>query len=133
MLIESFVTRREILSVEPGDTLAEAARRIWERRVGSAVVISGDDPPGIITERDILRAVAEGADPTSAKVGEYMTPNAVTITPAWHVEDAARTMIERGFRHLIVIEEESGEIAGMLSIRDMMRAMLETKKRTLAG
>ncbi len=132
MLIKSFVTRREILAVEPDHTLAEAARRIWERRVGSAVVISGDDGPGIITERDILRAVAEGADPTSAKVGAYMTPNAVTVNLTWHVEDAARTMIERGFRHLVVLDD-AGEVVGMLSIRDMMRALLETKKRTLAG
>jgi CBS domain-containing protein len=132
MLIESFVTRQEILAVEPDQSLSEAARRIWERRVGSAVVLSGEDDPGIITERDLLRAVAEGADPTSTKVGVYMTPNAVAITLNWHVVDAARTMIERGFRHLIVLDA-AGEVVGMLSIRDMVRALLEDKKRTLAG
>lgn len=131
MLIESFVTRKEILTVEPENTLAEAARRIWERRVGSAVVFS-NGKPGIITERDILRAIAEGADPASAKVAAYMTENAVTVTLGWHVTDAARTMIERGFRHLVVLDG-AGEVAGMLSIRDMMRAMLEERKRTLAG
>jgi CBS domain-containing protein len=132
MLIESFMTRQEILAVEPDQSLSEAARRIWERRVGSAVVLSGEDDPGIITERDLLRAVAEGADPTSTKVGAYMTPNAVAITLNWHVVDAARTMIERGFRHLIVLDA-AGEVVGMLSIRDMVRALLEDKKRTLAG
>lgn len=132
MLIESFMTRQEILAVEPDQSLSEAARRIWERRVGSAVVLSGEDDPGIITERDLLRAVAEGADPTSTKVGAYMTPNAVAITLNWHVVDAARTMIERGFRHLIVLDD-TGEVVGMLSIRDMVRALLEDKKRTLAG
>ena len=132
MLIKSFMTRRETLAVEPDQSLSEAARRIWERGVGSAVVLSGDGNPGIITERDLLRAVAEGADPTSTKVGAYMTPNAVTITLNWHVADAARTMIERGFRHLIVLDA-SGEVVGMLSIRDMVRALLEDKKRTLAG
>ncbi len=132
MLVESFMTRQEILAVEPDQSLSEAARRIWERRVGSAVVLSGEDDPGIITERDLLRAVAEGADPTSTKVGAYMTPNAVAITLNWHVVDAARTMIERGFRHLIVLDA-AGEVVGMLSIRDMVRALLEDKKRTLAG
>lgn len=132
MLIESFMTRREILAVEPDQSLSEAARRIWERGVGSAVVLSGEDDPGIITERDLLRAVAEGADPTRTKVGAYMTPNAVAITLNWHVVDAARTMIERGFRHLIVLDD-TGEVVGMLSIRDMVRALLEDKKRTLAG
>ena len=132
MLIESFMTRQEILAVEPDQSLSEAARRIWERRVGSAVVLSGEDDPGIITERDLLRAVAEGADLTSTKVGAYMTPNAVAIALNWHVVDAARTMIERGFRHLIVLDA-AGELVGMLSIRDMVRALLEDKKRTLAG
>jgi CBS domain-containing protein len=132
MLIESFMSRQEILAVEPDQSLSEAARRIWERRVGSAVVLSGEDDPGIITERDLLRAVAEGADPTRTKVGAYMTPNAVAITLNWHVVDAARTMIERGFRHLIVLDA-AGEVVGMLSIRDMVRALLEDKKRTLAG
>lgn len=131
MLIESFVTRREILAVEPDHSLAEAARRMWERRVGSAVVFT-DGKPGIITERDILRAVAEGADPATAKVAAYMTGTAVTANLGWHVSDAARTMIERGFRHLVVLDGD-GEVAGMLSIRDMMRAMLEERKRTLAG
>ncbi|MGH3089397.1 MAG: CBS domain-containing protein [Rubrobacteraceae bacterium] len=132
MLIKSFMTRQEILTVEPEQTLSEAARRIWERGVGSAVVLSEGEKPGIITERDLLRAVAEGADPTSAKVGAYMTPNAVAITLSWHIVDAARTMIERGFRHLIVLDD-AGEVVGMLSIRDMVRALLEDKKRTLAG
>ncbi|MBA2692567.1 MAG: CBS domain-containing protein [Rubrobacter sp.] len=132
MLIKSFVTRQEVLTVDPEHTLSEAARGIWERGVGSAVVLSGEGGPGIITERDLLRAVADGADPTSTKVGAYMTSNAVTITVGWHVVDAARTMIERGFRHLIVLDD-AGEVVGMVSIRDMVRALLEDKKRTLAG
>lgn len=131
MLVEPFVTRQEILAVEPEHTLSEAARRMRERGVGSAVVIE-EGPPGIITERDLLRAIADGSDPTSTKVGAYMTPNAVTVTLTWHVVDAARTMIERGFRHLIVLDE-AGQIVGMLSIRDMVRGLLEDRQRALGG
>ncbi len=131
MLVEPFVTRQEILAVEPEHTLSEAARRMRERGVGSAVVIE-EGAPGIITERDLLRALADGADPTSTKVGAYRTPNAVTITLTWQVVDAARTMMERGFRHLIVLDE-AGQIVGMLSIRDMVRALLEDRQRALAG
>jgi CBS domain-containing protein len=131
MLVEPFVTRQEILAVEPEHTLSEAARYMRERGVGSAVVIE-EGPPGIITERDLLRAIADGADPTSTKVGAYRTPNAVTITLTWHVVDAARTMMERGFRHLIVLDE-AGQIVGMLSIRDMVRGLLEDRQRALGG
>ena len=131
MLVEPFVTRQEVLAVEPEHTLSEAARRMRDRGVGSAVVIEEADP-GIITERDLLRALADGADPTSTKIGAYRTPNAVTITLTWQVVDAARTMMERGFRHLIVLDE-AGQIVGMLSIRDMVRALLEDRQRALAG
>ena len=116
----------------PEHTLSEAARRIWDRGVGSAVVISGEGDPGIITERDLLRAIADGADPTSTKVGAYRTSNAVTITLTWHVVDAARTMIERGFRHLIVLDD-AGQVVGMLSIRDMVRALLKDQQASFAG
>jgi len=132
MLIERFVTRQEILTVDPEHTLSEAARRIRDRGVGSAVVVSEEGKPGIITERDLLRAIADGADPTSTRVGAYMTPYAVTITLTWHVVDAARTMMERGFRHLIVLNE-AGQIVGMLSIRDMVRALLKDRQASFAG
>ena len=131
MLVEPFVTRQEILAVEPEHTLSEAARLMRDRGVGSALVIEEEDP-GIITERDLLRALADGADPTSTKVGAYMTPNAVTITLTWHVVDAARTMIERGFRHLIVLDD-AGQIVGMLSIRDMVRALLKDRQASFTG
>ncbi len=118
--------------MEPEHLLSEAARRMRDRGVGSAVVISEGENPGIITERDLLRAIADGADPTGTKVGAYMTPNAVSVTLSWHVVDAARTMIERGFRHLIVLDE-AGQIVGMLSIRDMVRALLKDRQASFAG
>lgn len=121
-----------VLTVSPTATLAEAARTIWDHHMGSAVVVAADNPPGIITERDLLRAVAEHADVTSTTVSAYMTPNAVTITASWEVVDAARLMIEKGFRHLVVVTD-NGEVAGIVSIRDMVKALVEERQRTLAG
>jgi CBS domain-containing protein len=92
-----------------------------DRNVGAAVVLT-DDSPGILSERDILRAVAAGSDLGSATVSDHMTWNAVVATPGWDVETAARTMIERGFRHLVVVEE--GAEVGILSIRDLVGALL---------
>jgi len=132
MRVGPFATQTDAVIVRPEHTLAEAARRIHERRVGSAVVVSEGEDPGIITERDLLRAIAEGADPTTTMVGPYTTHHAVTVSPDWHVVDAARMMVERGFRHLILVDS-TGQIVSILSIRDMLRALLEDRQGMLAG
>ncbi len=133
MIIGPFVTQQDIVAVRHDDTLAEAAARIGARRVGSAVVSPQSRGPGfgIITERDLLRAMADGVDPATTHVAAYMTSDAVTVTPEWHVVDAARTMMERGFRHLIVVDK--GRLVGVLSIRDMVKALLQDRQRMAAG
>jgi len=133
MSIGPFVTQRDIVEVRHDDTLSEAAARMRARSVGSAIVT----PPagsafGIITERDILRALADGADPGAARVAAYMTGNAMTITAEWHVVEAATTMMEKGFCHLIVVDDE-GRAVGVLSIRDIVKALLHDRQRMAAG
>ena len=121
-----------VLTLGPNETLAVAARAIWAHHTGSAAVVAAGQPPGIITERDLLRAVAESVDVANTKVRDYVTPDAVTITPSWEVVDAARLMIDRGFRHLLVVNE-AGKLLGIVSIRDMVKALVEERQRTLAG
>ena len=116
------LVKRAVVTVGPTHTLTDAARLMTERNVGCAVVIT-EDAPGIVSERDILRAIAAGADPATSVVGDHMTWNAVVATPGWDVEQAARTMIERGFRHLVVVED--GTEVGFLSIRDLVAALLD--------
>jgi len=118
------LVKQTIVTVGADHSVAEAARRMSGRRVGSAVVLTGDGQPGIITERDVLRAVADDANLDDTRVESYMTPNAITATRSWEVEKAARCMIEGGFRHLIVLDE-NGEAEGILSIRDLVEALLE--------
>ncbi len=109
-----------VLSVGPGHTLRAAARLMAERRVGAAVVIDPDSHgPGIITERDILLAVGAGEDPDRELVADHLTAELVFAAPDWSLEEAAAAMVRGGFRHLIVIER--GEIAGVLSVRDIVR------------
>jgi CBS domain-containing protein len=117
------LVKQTVVKVGPDHTLAEAARRMVTRKVGSAVVTAEDGQPGIITERDVLRAVADDADLDHTSVRVYMTPTAITATRSWEVEKAARCMIEGGFRHLIVLDE-GGEPEGILSIRDLVEALL---------
>ena len=126
------LAQREILMVDADATLAMAARQMWAGRVGSAVVLPPEGNPGIITERDLLHAIADGSDPRTTPVSSYMTSDAVAVTASWEVVDAARTMVERGFRHLIV-KDHDGEVTGIVSIRDMVAALVEERQRVLAG
>src|SRR5918996_4878742 len=112
-----------VLTVRTGDSLKEVAQRMTERNVGAAAVVMGDASPGIITERDLMRAMAEGADPASATVEEFMTANAITASASWSVAEAARAMIHGRFRHLLVLGS-AGEITGIFSIRDLIESLL---------
>jgi CBS domain-containing protein len=109
-----------VLTVGPGHTLREAAGALSSRRVGAAVVIDPDAPgPGVITERDILQSVAAGQDPDKELVADHLTSRLTFASPDWSLEQAAVAMVRGGFRHLVVVE--GGELAGMLSMRDIVR------------
>jgi CBS domain-containing protein len=109
-----------VLTVGPELQLVEAARLMAERNVGAAVVIDPDSPgPGIITERDVLKAVADGQDPRTERVSDHMTEDLIVAAPDWSLEQAAEAMVEGAFRHLIVVD--GGELAGILSMRDIVR------------
>jgi CBS domain-containing protein len=110
---------RDLVTVGPAHTLAQAAKLMNGKRVGSAIVLT-EEAPGILS--DVLRAVAEGADLAVATVGDYMTWNAIVATSEWDTMEAARTMLEHGFRHLVVIDGDHE--VGILSIRDLMAGVL---------
>ena len=113
---------RDLLSVEPSLTLTEVAKRMVDKDVGAVLVMEGERLVGILTERDVLRAVARGID-DSTTVADYMTRNPETLEPDESTEHAAVLMIHGGFRHLPVTDGD--EVVGMLSIRDLMRVVLE--------
>jgi CBS domain-containing protein len=109
-----------VLTVGPGHSLRDAARQMAARRVGAAVVLDPELPgPGIVTERDILLSIAEGQSPDEERVEDHKTDNLVFASPDWSLEQAAAEMVRGGFRHLVVID--GGDIAGILSVRDIVR------------
>jgi CBS domain-containing protein len=112
-----------VVSVAPEDTLGEAAERMAEDGVGSAVVLDSGRLIGILTERDLLRAVAGRVHTSEARVREWMTVDPVTATEETSADEAMRTMLEQGFRHLPVIEE--GRTIGVVSLRELMRAAMQ--------
>ena len=113
---------RNLLSVGPDERLVDAAKRMSERGVGAVVVVEGERLAGILTERDMLHAIAKGFREDS-RVREWMTAHPETIEASDSTEHAAALMIHGGFRHLPVLEDD--ELAGILSIRDVMRVALE--------
>lgn len=113
---------RNLLIVEPGETLTGVAQRMVERNLGAVLVFDGGRLVGIMTERDLMRAVAQGL-PGDALVSQYMTRNPETIAPDDTTQHAAVLMIHGGFRHLPVVEQN--DVVGILSIRDLMRVVLE--------
>ena len=115
---------KDLLTLEADAKLVDAAKRMAERVVGAVVVLEGERLAGILTERDILKAVATGFEPDS-RVSDWMTRNPETIESDDTTDHAAALMIHGGFRHLPVVD--AGEIKGILSIRDLMRVALEDR------
>ena len=109
-----------VLSLGPGHSLRDAAQRMTEKEVGAAVVIDEESPgPRVISERDILNSLGRGEDPDRERVGDHMSDTLIAAAPDWSLERAAMEMSRRHIRHLVVID--GGEIAGVLSMRDIMR------------
>ena len=111
-----------LLTVEPTTELAEAARRMTDRSVGAVLVLSGDSISGILTERDVLRAVATGPV-EGTRVAAWMTRDPETVDASESTAQAAALMIHGGFRHLPVVD--GGKPVGIVSIRDLMRVVVD--------
>ena len=118
--VETIMTG-DLLQVDAAATLAAAARAMDGRRVGAALVFEDERLVGIFTERDILRAVAR--DGLGGTVSEWMTHHPETIEASDTTGHAAAMMIHGGFRHLPVADGE--RIVGIISIRDLMRVVLD--------
>jgi len=110
----------DVLDVEPAATLQAAAQTMRDHKRSSVVVTEDGYLIGILTERDIVKAVAEGIDTELTHVRDYMTPAPIAAAPDTTIEEAARTMLEHGFRHLPVVDGDR-EIKGVVSIRDLAR------------
>ena len=116
---------REVATIEPGRSLSEAARVLAERRIGALLIVDGDRPvTGIISERDIVRAVAmHGAKALDEPVSRFMTEKVVTCTGETSINDVMELMTQQKFRHIPIVE--SGRLSGIVSIGDVVKLRLE--------
>lgn len=115
------MSNRHVISLGPGSSVHEAACVMTQANCGSVLIIdTATTLLGILTERDLMtRVLAKALDPSTTLVDAVMTPNPHCVPPEMKVADAVLIMIERGFRHLPIVNE-SGKILGVFSVRDAM-------------
>ncbi|SCZ11180.1 CBS domain-containing protein [Microvirga guangxiensis] len=116
---------RNVVSMEAGRSLADAARLLSERRIGAVVVVDGRQPvAGILSERDIVKAVAtHGPQALDEPVSRFMTGQVVTCTGRSSINDLMELMTQQKFRHVPVVE--GGQLIGIISIGDVVKQRVE--------
>jgi CBS domain-containing protein len=114
--VEDVMTQATVTE-SPEDSLRSAAERMWQQQTGSLLITENGQLIGIITERDVLRAVALGADPDRSSVDEVMTTQPFVVPPDMPLQQAAREMAVRWIRHLPVVAD--GRLLGVVSMRDV--------------
>ena len=123
---------RTIISVDSKSKVKEAARMMVEKGIGSLIANRDGLPFGIVTERDLMeKIVAEGADPAKITVGEVMTAPLTTIDAAASIVDAARRMVEKRVKRLVVTDRE--KIIGIVSQTDLVQHMTDFQKLAKMG
>ena len=117
------VMKTDVKTTTAEDSFDHVARLLHDNQISSVVVMSGDRVAGIVTERDLVNLVADGLDPTSAKVGDRMSTNLDTVEPRTDIAEAAEHMARLKIRHLPVVD--NGSLVGMISIRDLTNWAVE--------
>ena len=107
----------ELCTCDPESTVGEAATLMGEHRVGSVLVLEHDRLVGILTERDIVRALTMAHDAPQRPVVEWMSKDPTTVSPEADAREALERMLAGGFRHLPVTQGDA--VVGMLSLRDV--------------
>jgi CBS domain-containing protein len=118
----SAVMSANLLTASADDALTEAARRMAERRVGAILVTDGTMLTGIMTERDVLRAVGKAS--IDGTVGDWMTRHPDTAPQSATIGQAAAMMLHGGYRHVPIVDGD--HLVGIVSIRDLLRLPSET-------
>ncbi len=120
----------DIWSVDAGVTVYDALKLMAEKNIGAVLVVEGDKPAGIMTERDYARKVILlDRDSRETPVRDIMVWNPVCVTPAQSVEDCMKIMTTKRFRHLPVMEHD--KLIGMISIGDIVKAVISDQQYTI--
>ena len=137
MLVEQILDRkgREVATVAPEATIADAVRLLADRNVGALVVSTdGGGVDGILSERDVVRALASQPDVLSCRVEELMVTDVATCDRRTDAEQLMETMTAGRFRHVPVVD--GGSLAGIVSIGDVVKSRIDelaTETQQLVG
>lgn len=113
-----------LVTASPSDTVLDAVKKMYENNVGSVLVVDEQGRlVGIFTERDLVRVVAKGLDPSTTRLEEVMTRKLITARPGDSLPMIASKMVEHGIRHIPVVDEE-GKLVGIISIKPVLRHVL---------
>jgi CBS domain-containing protein len=115
------IMTRKVVTIADDKTMADAAKLMGENHIGSLIVVTDDEPKGIVTERDLLSGIlAIRRDPAKTRVGSAMSWPLVTISPEAPIKEAAKTMMVRKGR-LAVMEDE--KLVGVVTASDFIRSL----------
>jgi CBS domain-containing protein len=118
-------------SIAPDEPVLAAIRKMAEHHIGALLVMSGDRLVGIVSERDYARKVVLlGRSSTETKVEAIMTSKVITVNPRQDAHDCMRLMTDKRIRHLPVMQGD--RVVGVLSIGDLVRAVIQEQERTIA-
>lgn len=130
MAIIGSLMKTDMVTVRPGDSVAEAAGLMSRNHVGAVLVVEGSELRGILSERDVVsRVVAEGRDPAATKVSEVATEAVVDVEVKTPVRKCLELQLAMGVRHLPVTE--GGKPIGVLSSRDFLVYVVEGLERVI--
>jgi predicted transcriptional regulator len=120
---------RPVVYVHVNDSLRHLATTLVEESIGAALVRGPHGAIGLVSERDVTRALAEGANPNTTTVEDIMSDELVTVEPNTDLYDAVHRMLEAEVRHLPVVDD--GVATGMVSARDALRALVREHDATM--
>lgn len=122
--------KTDVFAVNPGDTVYDALMLMADRNVGSVLVMEGGELRGILTERDYARkGILQGRASKDTKVAEIMTPRIICVAPGVTADECMVLMTDQRVRHLPVME--GGRLVGVISIGDVVRAILDEQRSTI--
>jgi CBS domain-containing protein len=122
--------KTNVYAVSPDDTVYDALMLMADRNIGSVLVMEGGELRGILTERDYARkGILQGRASKDTRVGEIMTPRIICVAPGVTADECMVLMTDQRVRHLPVME--GGRVVGLISIGDVVRAILEEQRSTI--
>lgn len=120
---------KDVLTVNSNETLKQVAKKLYLRKVGSAIILEDDKPKGIVTNRDIVNCIGSFDLSLDSPISKIMSKPLVSINPGKSILDAANTMNEKNIRKIPVIEED--KIVGIISASDLAVLLTLVEKEDL--